>query len=347
MISALATFVKAVRSFLIVFAVMLTVLMFIWFLFPRAPEGIVRLNEVMPDPASAGWSDGFVELYNGGKAPASLDGWSIKSGGESVGLFGEIEPGGFKVAYGGPTAGDREVRLVNSGGALVDAYAPVGGAGASVGRFPDGFGSWNRTGKPTPGMPNAYEPPQATSSTLPYAPVPECMRAEFDAQGSALAEAGFSGGADYFCSEFKSQMLEADPTVRGRIEGLSDPALKAEIVRAVAERSVARAREERTIGLVVSDSELFDGIAGLLGGELPGGSLDGEIAKMNMKFRRMLFDVLVNGTKSERSEMRLQFNYYLERREAGNSTLVVDPDELRVMLSRGDSVQEMLVKLGT
>jgi hypothetical protein len=352
MLHGIAAAVKALKALLIVLAASALMLLILSSILPKMPKSpdSMRLNEVLLNPAEAGWDDGFVELYNAGEEAVNVDGWSVHTQSGSNRLFGEVKPGEYRVIYGdvaSPTAEDVVVK--DSAGRIVDSYNSADRPpGASVGRLPDGYGRWSGFVEPTPGAPNtAAEYAQPTLTTLPEVAPPACMVKEFEDQSDNMRELGFSGGVGDFCKAFEQEMMDADPYVRRRIAEIEDPVVRADIAYCVAERRAARDREERIVNLIVSDLELLDSIRGLLGEELFSLGLDGELAAMNARFKRMMFDVLLNGTNAERRELRLQLRFYLESRDSGGTkTLVFNPDEVRVMLSGGDSVQEILIKLG-
>ncbi|MBD3388314.1 MAG: hypothetical protein GF416_04490 [Candidatus Altiarchaeales archaeon] len=349
MLYGISTAVKALKSSFIVLAAAAIMLGVLWVAYPNLrPESLdLRVNEVLTDPGSLGWDDGFIELHNTGDSKLSLEGWSVRTESGSINLFGHIEPGGYRAVYGGLFSGDVEtVSLVDPRGRVADRYSRVGGLEAvSVGRSPDGMGSWTGFVNPTPGAPNTVvEKTPTTLDTLPKVEVPDCMEEEYEAVRADTAEEGF-GSVD-FCRAFEEEMSDLNPYVLRRINEISDEEIREAIALGVAERAVAREREERIVGLVVSDAELMDSIRGLIGDDLYSLGLDGELAKMNGRFKRMLFDIILNGTGGERREMRLQLKYYLESRESGGrKTLKFRPDEVRVMLSDGRSLQEILVEL--
>jgi len=342
--------VNALKAMFIVLAASALILVAVTAMLPkRTAETGVRLNELLLNPADAGWDEGFIELYNAGGKPVNMDGWTVHTKSGSRRLFGEIKPGEYRVIYGDIASGEGEAVLRDAAGGVVDTYTPgVTPTGVSVGRTPDGSGGWSGLVTPTPGAPNtAPEYTQPTPTTLPEVQPPECMKAEYTAIGDGLEDIGFGGGETEFCAAFEKEMLAASPYVRKRVNEITDPKIKADIAYTVAERKAAGDREERIVSLVVSDSELLDSVKGLLGDELYSMGLDGELEAMNSRFKRMMFDVLLNGTKTERRELRLQLKFYLESRESGGGrVLTLDPDEVRVMLSRGDDMQEILVRMG-
>ena len=79
------------------------------------PRSDVVLNELMPDPASD-WSptdgdeeyhsleDEWVEIYNAGSEPVSIDGWRLRDAVSDsswrFGFDGVLGPGEFCVVYG-------------------------------------------------------------------------------------------------------------------------------------------------------------------------------------------------------------------------------------------------------
>ncbi len=142
---------------------------------PARAEGPLRLNEFMAGPARDWDGDGvfssrddeWVEVVNTGATSLDLPGFLITDGDSlpRVGLSGTLQPGGhllvtgrqsydWERAHGFPAFG---LSLANSGDAvllwqvvgaetlLVDAYSyrsHEAAADRSVGRFPDGSGTW-------------------------------------------------------------------------------------------------------------------------------------------------------------------------------------------------------------
>lgn len=348
MLYPMTSAIKAFKSMLVVLAAAAFMLLVMWLIYPKiAPRDAgVRVNEVMMEPSAAGWDEGFVELHNVGERAVSLDGWTLATDGGETGLFGSIEPGGYRVVYGEALKGGQVV-LSDYSGRTRDSYTESGLGGASTGRVPDGIGQYQALSVPTPGAPNRADTLIESPTTLPEAPAPACMRDEYSSLGQGPAEAGFAGDAGEYCGVFEAAMMDAHPYVRRRIEQISDPQVRRDIAESVVDREVARRREERTLDLVVSDAEVMDSITGLIGGELASGALDGELAAMNLKFKRMLFDIILNGTATERKQLRLQFTYYLEEKGDGVTVLPqIDPEHVRLMLGRGDTTQEIIVELG-
>jgi len=351
MLRGITAAVNAFKALIIVLAAAALMLLVLRSMLPQQTpaDKNIKLNELLLNPVEVKWEDGFIELYNAGDTTVKVDGWFLHTKSGSKRLFGDIKPGEYRVLYGDVAVGESDVVLKDSAGRVVDTYSyTLRPSGVSVGRLPDGSGMWRGFTKPTPGAPNsAPEVTQPTLTTLPQVSAPECMRDEFTAINDNLGDIGYNGDINDFCTAFEEDMLNASPYVRDRIGEITDPEVRANIVYVVAERRVVRAREERIVNLVVSDSELMDGIGGLIGGEMFSMGLGGELASMNYKFKKMMFDILLNGTKTERRELKLQFKFYLESRESGGSRILrIDPDEVRVMLSEGDSLQEILVKLG-
>jgi len=148
-----------------------------------------------------------------------------------------------------------------------------------------------------------------------------------------------TSGNEAFCEEFQRQMDETDPQTRRIITRLKDLGIRARIADAVVERGIARWRQERMFDVVVSDRQLVDVIQSLLGQDLGDDTFRGEIAQMSMRFKGMLYDVLVNGTKSEKSEEEQHIRFYLASK-AGNyrKPFILDVDDIRGLIQKGGNV---------
>jgi hypothetical protein len=130
---------------------------------------MVLINEWLPNPNGPDTKTEFIELFNNGRAPVSLDGWSLKTTGKkSFSLGGKTIPaGGYLVLWKTETKlslknSDEMVFLYNAAGRLVDESSYIGPApsGESFARVhypsntlnplavPQSF-TWAKT--PTPG----------------------------------------------------------------------------------------------------------------------------------------------------------------------------------------------------
>jgi hypothetical protein len=123
---------------------------------PPAGRPLVLINEVdCHDPV-------HVELVNVGAGAARLAGWEIVAGSRTYALGGSLAPGGrLDVVDPVPVhCGETAVELRRPDGRAGDAVlAPLGPAGATWGRLPDGGRGFEAT-RPTPGAPNvAFEAP--------------------------------------------------------------------------------------------------------------------------------------------------------------------------------------------
>ena len=129
----------------------------------------IIITEILPNPAlpATDENDEFVELYNAGSEPVSLDGYKIQTGldySHSVTLSAQtIEPGGFFVL----TSGASSLSLTNSGGRvrLLDPSGDVMSESDAYGQADEGeswsliSGTWQWTSKPTPATTNVYAAP--------------------------------------------------------------------------------------------------------------------------------------------------------------------------------------------
>jgi hypothetical protein len=171
-------------------------------------SGQVVINEIMPDPASD-WSptdgddeyhsveDEWVEILNIGAAPVDIEGWRLRDAVSDsswrFGFTGTLPSGGYAVVYGDVAYawedangypryglslnnGGDTISLVRPDGTVVDALTYEGsqvGDDRSIGRIPDGVGSWEvldglnptdpmTTGiAPSPGTVNVASPVEA------------------------------------------------------------------------------------------------------------------------------------------------------------------------------------------
>ncbi len=133
----------------------------------------VRINEVVPNPSSDWTPYGmsrtpaeFIELYNSGDQPVSLEGWMLDDGvgGSSPYTFPNgviMQPGDFWEIYTSGLSislnddGD-SARLLYPDGSVVDevSWGSHIGDDRSLSRNPNGIGGWEVDWQPSPGMPN-------------------------------------------------------------------------------------------------------------------------------------------------------------------------------------------------
>jgi hypothetical protein len=132
------------------------------------PAG-VWINELLPVPSAVDWnsdgvvdaSDEWIELYNAGGMSVDIGSWSLVGGLADTLIYTipagtVLEPGAFIVLYRAQTAIALEtgrIRLVNSGGEVVDAVA-FAGLGADASYSWDGVSAWRADWTPSPGAPN-------------------------------------------------------------------------------------------------------------------------------------------------------------------------------------------------
>lgn len=138
----------------------------------------IRINEICPSNASVafdnfGGAADWIELYNAGEAPVSLDGWFVSD--HEADLFRYALPAGFEIAPGGLLllwadddleqgaahlpfklhAATEGVFVSTPGATLVDHTSYTGAVtDQSYARFPDGEGAFAWCTRPTPGSIN-------------------------------------------------------------------------------------------------------------------------------------------------------------------------------------------------
>jgi len=303
----------------------------------------VGLNELLLDPSTYGFQDGFIELYNRGDKPVDIDGWRIYTSGGSQGLSGTVGVKGFLVFYSGiADHPSREVQLKNRKGLLVDTYSlDIRPRGVSVGRSPDGSESWIGFEYPTPGAPNTVSYQTSTTGTL-----PECFVNEFYSVQENMVDQGFTGDSYKFCNSYSEQVAKLDPVIKKKVAETKDKELRSNIVREVAQRDVAAKREKRVLTLTISDSQLLNTFTGFLSPEFIKLGLDGEIKAMNKKFKAMIYDIMNNGASGEKHELKLQLEYYLKDKDDGGIRILkLDPDDVRMLLVDGKSNEEIVFEL--
>jgi hypothetical protein len=134
----------------------------------------VKINEV----ESAGGTPGdWIELYNGGAAPANVSGFAIRDKDDTHNYFlsvGSVIPvGGYFIVeeaelgfgFGAPDG----ARLYDSSGVLIDSYTWTAHASTTYGRCPHGTGSFTTTLASTRGATNSC-PAEVTFSVWPGNP---------------------------------------------------------------------------------------------------------------------------------------------------------------------------------
>jgi hypothetical protein len=141
----------------------------------------LRINEIMADnssiledPDEPGEFPDWIELYNAGAAPLSLDGFFLTDNLNNPTQYAfpdglTIPPGGFMLFYADDDAnqGPQHANFrLNDRGEAIGIFGPYGAApidtivydnqnpNQSYGRFPDGVGDWGAPVCPTPGEPN-------------------------------------------------------------------------------------------------------------------------------------------------------------------------------------------------
>ena len=161
-------------------------IIFIFFLFFFVAGNIetvfaaVVINEVLPktDDVSGEW----IELYNNGSDPISLDRWSISNTSGTTKTFmmnasATIQPKNFLLLNESQTGitlnkdGDT-IKLLDEKNNAIDSqsYPGILGYNTSMGRTTDGAGVWATCTIPTPNQSNNC--PMPTSTPVPPTPIP-------------------------------------------------------------------------------------------------------------------------------------------------------------------------------
>jgi hypothetical protein len=167
---------------------------------PGAAQGIaIEFSEVLADPVEPG-RDGtleWVEIYNAGAEPVSLEGWTIADlvRSDSLGAL-VVPPGAYAIIAGSDAIIPEDVivfRLAdgtignginNDGDQLVltnpagepvatlafgvqqvDGRVPAPGSGVTIGRLAPGDPGWALTSRPTPGQPNEFPIPEPAAES--------------------------------------------------------------------------------------------------------------------------------------------------------------------------------------
>jgi hypothetical protein len=149
------------------------------------PLSAVRLNEILPQPATIDWDqngvaderDEWVELYNSGTSTVDLSGWSLDDGIDGGTTYTILDgtvigPGGFAVFFRKETGlvmddSGGEVRLLGPEGTVVDTVT-YGALAPDVSYSRDAAGFWHPDWLPSPGMPDpsVLQAPQGQSSRV-------------------------------------------------------------------------------------------------------------------------------------------------------------------------------------
>ena len=280
--------------------------------------------------------------YNVGTEDADISGWELRSGRSRSKLFGNVASQGFRVVYGVIPAQGSTIGLYNSVGVKVDEY-DIAPDGFVAGRVPDGAGSFHWVTQPTPGSSNS--PPHVKPTIPPAAKKKiDCPKDAFAATAAESASLGFSGD---FCRSFDDAIERANPVERMRLANTMDQALLSKVSLVVAERQVASERELKVAKISFTNDEVIDAMSGLVGSSMADISVDEEVTRMNRKFRALLVDILTNGTQAERGQMRLQLEYYLERKMSHEKTeLTIDPIRVRLLLAKNEKEDLILAEIG-
>lgn len=164
------------------FAKLVLFFVFLLLLSPRSLANDVQLflNEFCPNPL--GGENEWVEIFNPGKDPVSLQGWSLKDASgrkKSLSALGKVVDFAVFEASGEGwlnNSGRETLVLLNPQGAEVDRVEygeeeEIGlpQEGESLGRFPDGGSSWQIFSVPSKGSPNTLpSPPPSSTPTDTY-----------------------------------------------------------------------------------------------------------------------------------------------------------------------------------
>lgn len=138
---------------------------------PESVQNLIRLNEILADPAEDDEGNEFIEIFNGAEVPVDLRGWKLDDARADDGAYVflntqlnyVLEPGGYLTLFRPETKitlnNDTEsVSLFSPEGRVVD-FTEFGslGSGHSWGRDPDHFETWLMVKTPSPGALNVIE----------------------------------------------------------------------------------------------------------------------------------------------------------------------------------------------
>ncbi|NTW14792.1 MAG: hypothetical protein HGA38_00305 [Candidatus Moranbacteria bacterium] len=143
------------------------------------PVGIVRLNELFPNPKTKGEPDEWIELSNAGDEPVGLSGWTVRSGAGKFTWTEKTDPTYMTIPAKGylvlPRSltrlalrnSDGAVSLVARDGTIMDAVSyETASEDASYGYSGNGKYRWSRTR--TPGLDNLFgKEPKAKEVSIP------------------------------------------------------------------------------------------------------------------------------------------------------------------------------------
>lgn len=120
---------------------------------------MIYINEAFPNPVGKDVGNEWLELWNDGQRPISLEGWQLAVNGKAFALHGMIDAGSYRLLRGKElrralTNREAMVGLYDAGGRLHDGIKLYGTAheGRSYSRFPDSAFRWT---VPTPGETNS------------------------------------------------------------------------------------------------------------------------------------------------------------------------------------------------
>lgn len=306
MISGMTTFFKAFKTFIIIFLAVALFLIGLYYAVIHNTD-IVLINEVLTNPSDAGWEDSFIELKNQGSTPVDLDGWKLRVGKKDVDLSGTLNAQNYRVVYGRiPEKGT--ITLVNGRNYVMDEFSYDDKTqGFSKGRYPDGVGAWMWTNTPTPGMPNSQFAGTGAENQL---PIPKCKPENVPQE--LITSLGYNMSAQQYCDLY-DQVMEAQPlSVRNPLSQKSHMQLQQNIFDSLIIRDKARMREDKLLGQKTTDEEITQ----ILNSTLPhsSGALGQEVEQMDLMFRNMLADILLEGTDYERDELKEQISTYVKEK---------------------------------
>jgi hypothetical protein len=178
--------------------------------------------------------------------------------------------------------------------------------------------------------------------------IQQARREEFKFTKEMLKEAGYHGPMNEFATAYNRVTFELKNEVRAKIEAGNNTNLTIEVMREVAQRELARVREERMLHLNLTQEDVNDSVDDLLNnttnqteGDNTSEIITEELGLMNEEAGLAIYDIANYGTEAEQEELAEDLVEYAEDVEEGVPEIEVDVDEVMDLLEEGADLEEI------
>jgi len=194
----------------------------------------------------------------------------------------------------------------------------------------------------------------------------EVRKGQFKITKEELKELGYHGRVDQFAVSFSKYVNQLKAAIRGKINmtitiangnltintSSSNINWTSSLVEEVAERELARIREEKISSLNISDENLTDEIRGILNYTSVANLsiLRAEFREMRKDFKNMIFEIARNGTKEEKKELVGQLISYMNRLQEHSRIRLLERARdrsrlIRELLNRNESLTDIIMEI--